>query len=139
VTLTCSDFLKQLKTEIPAKISDDNLLNGAINSAVTSVVFDDITELSDLAWNASAAEPDYIVTIQIDSEKMNVTAVDTDTHGHGPTGPVGNGCGVSCRQLGMGGGGRVRDRADCPHEDAGRKKPDRDRDRTAETWRHRHG
>jgi hypothetical protein len=76
VTLTCSDFLKQLKTEIPAKISDDNLLNGAINAAVTSVVVDDVTELSDL-WTTSG---DYIVTIQIDSEKMNVTAVDEDTN-----------------------------------------------------------
>jgi len=76
VKLTCSDFLKLLKAEIPAKISDDNLLNGGINSSVTAVVVDDVTELSDLFTTSG----DFIVTIKIDDEKFNVTAVDVDTN-----------------------------------------------------------
>jgi len=72
VTMTLTDRLKLLKTKAPAKISEGNLLNGAINSAVTSVVVDDASELTPPGTG-------YGVQIKIDNEIMNVTAIAGNT------------------------------------------------------------
>lgn len=95
--MTVKDRLWLTRKKAPAKISDTNLLNGAINSAVTSLVVDDGSELTIPASNATTAEtygsdnfnpftygkrlggPDYLVTILIDSEFMNVTGISGNT------------------------------------------------------------
>lgn len=44
--MECTDRLKLLKLKAPAKISETNLLNGALGSGTTSATFDDGTEIT---------------------------------------------------------------------------------------------
>lgn len=85
VTMTLSDKLRLTKrtasgtsqAKAPAKIGETNLINGAINSAVTSVVVDDASEVT---------EPgsDYNVCLQLTydgtDEFVNVTARNLTTN-----------------------------------------------------------
>lgn len=80
VTVRMTDRLKLLKTKAPAKISDSNLVNGAVSSGATSIIVDDASELTTPAVNAAGSSPDYFVTIMIDSEFFNVTAVNLTTN-----------------------------------------------------------
>ncbi len=47
MTMECADRLKLLKAKAPPKISETNLINGAITSGATSMVVDDATEITD--------------------------------------------------------------------------------------------
>jgi hypothetical protein len=79
------DGLHVTKRKIPSKISQDNLLVGAIDASVTSINVDDPTEISDPAPNANVAEtfdsggartggPDWVVVLQLGTEKMTLLA-----------------------------------------------------------------
>ena len=74
VKLTCTDFLKKMKGEIPAKIGDGNVLVGTIDASAVSIPVSNVNELSALPTVLG----DYAVTIKIDDEEMNVIAIDTD-------------------------------------------------------------
>lgn len=74
VTMTLTDRLKLLKTKAPAKISDTNLLNGAVDGVTNpvNIVVDDAAELTPPGLG-------YTVTIQIDSEFLNITVISGNT------------------------------------------------------------
>ena len=69
VMVTCADRLKLLFEKGPPKISTTNLLNGGITSGATSISVNDASEIT-----APPADGSFSVVIQIDNEKMNVTA-----------------------------------------------------------------
>jgi hypothetical protein len=68
VTMELVSALRLLREKAPAKISESNLLNGAIDASTTSVTVDDASELT-------VPGSGYTVTIQIESEFMNVTGI----------------------------------------------------------------
>lgn len=80
VTMDLISALRLLRTKAPAKISDGNLLNGAINNSVTSAIFDDLSQLTPVGSG-------YTVTIQVadddtfttGAEFMNVTGASGNT------------------------------------------------------------
>jgi hypothetical protein len=74
--LECGDRLRLTRAKIPVKISEDNTLQRRLSSSDVTAYVLDAGEFAPVADNAATATPDYIVTIQIDEEKMNVTAVD---------------------------------------------------------------
>lgn len=89
VTLTLADKLRLTKVtstgvsqaKAPAKISETNLLNGAINGVVTSLIVDNAAELTPVSTESPAG---YNVAIEMSydgtHEYMNVTGIDTATN-----------------------------------------------------------
>lgn len=77
LNMECTDRLKLLKVKIPAKISATNLLNGAINNAVTAITIDDATEVT-------VPGAGYNVCLELDPdgtpEFVNVTATDPNSN-----------------------------------------------------------
>jgi hypothetical protein len=76
VMLVCGDRLRLTRKDIPAKISEDNTLQRRLSSSDTTAYVRDASEFGPVADNAASASPDYVVTIQIANEKMNVTGID---------------------------------------------------------------
>lgn len=76
VMLVCGDRLKLTRKSIPAKISEDNVLQRFATTADTTLYVLDASEFGPVADNAAGASPDYIVSVLVDEEKMNVTAID---------------------------------------------------------------
>ncbi len=74
--LICGDRLRLTRTQIPAKVSESNTLQRRAAAADLTIYVRNAAEFAPVAANAATATPDYIVTIQIENEKMNVTAVD---------------------------------------------------------------
>ena len=75
--MECTDRLKLLKMKAPAKISETNLINGAINSAVTSLVVDDASEVTEPGTGYNVC---LELTYDGTNEFVNVTARDTATN-----------------------------------------------------------
>lgn len=82
-TIEATDILIVTSRKIPSQISTTNYLSEGIDASTTSINVIDPTEISDPAPNADEPEtfnsdgmrnhgPDWIVTLVIDSEKMNV-------------------------------------------------------------------
>jgi hypothetical protein len=82
MVIECNERLKLGRKEIPAKISQSNVLATSIDDTTTTVKLGDVGEISTPAPNATAASPDYKVVLEIDfdvpanSEKVNVTSRD---------------------------------------------------------------
>lgn len=74
--LVCGDRLRLTRQQIPAKVSESNILRRRLAVGDTTAYVTNAAEFAPVADNAAAASPDYIVTIQVDDEEMNVTAVD---------------------------------------------------------------
>jgi len=74
--MECTDRLKLLKLKAPAKISETNLINGAINSAVTTLVVDDGSQVT-------VPGTGYNVCLELShtgtNEFVNVTAISGNT------------------------------------------------------------
>lgn len=84
IRLVVGDRLKLTRKSIPSKIDQVNVLGATITSGATSMTVTDASQITPVADNASSADPDYVVTLEIDpdgtSEKVNVTAIDLNTN-----------------------------------------------------------
>lgn len=75
-TLTCSDRMRLLRASAPQPTSDTDILVAAMNNSQTYMDVPDATVYTEPALNAASATPDYVVTVKVDSEEMNVTGFD---------------------------------------------------------------
>jgi hypothetical protein len=71
----CAGRLKLLTQKGPAKISSSNLLDGPIDGAVTTIAFDDVSEITEPPTDGS-----FNVVLLIESEKVNVVSRDLDAN-----------------------------------------------------------
>lgn len=75
-TLTCADRLHLLRSKVPAKLSDTNVLQADMTNSQTYMDVTNANEFTPAALNATGSSPDYVVTAMIDTEEVNITGLD---------------------------------------------------------------
>jgi len=83
--LVCTDRLKLTRKSMPGTLSSSNVLRFPMQDVQNLIELEDCGEIPTPAVNAAQANPDYVVTLEIEpgtanSEKVNVTSIDIDAN-----------------------------------------------------------